>query len=200
MVGRKFDFVKRLDEEVALLPAEACRNLVLMGLVCCSELSHQSFALSGQIEGVSPLVFGGRATLGETSTLKIIQQRNKIGAPDSESEANVLLLQARIQFDNGQNTVLYRADVESGKGLREIAKHGQLSPSEGISNEVGKMAEIDNFVGQARGAVRTLERSSSFFCHQRIWLNSHTGELQEGRFAGHRLLIRRAETFDNFWW
>jgi hypothetical protein len=172
MGGGKLDFVKRLDKEVALLPAEASRDSVLMGLVYFSEFMHQRFALIGQIQRVSSLVICGRPALGQTPTLKVIKQRNKIRAPDSECEANVLLLQAWIQLDNGQDAVLYRADVELGKGLREIAKHGELSPSERISNKVGEMAEIDNFVGQARGAVGTLKRSSSFFCHQRIWLNS----------------------------
>jgi hypothetical protein len=147
MVGGKLDFVKRLDKEAALLPAKACRNPVLMDLVCFSELTHQRFALSGKIQRVSPLVISRRATLGQTPPLKIVEQRDKIRAPDSECEANVLLLQAGIQFDNRQDAVLYRANVESGKGLREIAKHGELSSSERISNEVGEMTEINDFVG-----------------------------------------------------
>ena len=48
--------------------------------------------------------------------LKIIKERNEIRAPDPDRQADILLLEARVAFDDGQYAVLHRTDIESGKG------------------------------------------------------------------------------------
>lgn len=77
--------------------------------------------------------------------LKIIKKGNEIRAPDPDRMANMLLLEARVLFDDGQYAVLHRTDVESGKGAQEVTKYGELGLSESVPDEVGKMTEIDGF-------------------------------------------------------
>jgi hypothetical protein len=101
--------------------------------------------------------------------LKIIEEGNEIRAPDPDRQANVLLLQARVLFDDGEHAVLHRTDVEPGKGSQEVTKYGELGLSKSIPDEVGEMAEVDGFGRRIRKALRSLS-PSSFLCHQPLGL------------------------------
>ena len=101
---------------------------------------------------------GGRAPSCDAAMLEIIEEGNEICTPDPDRKANVLLLQARVSFDDGQYAVLHRTDFESGKASQEIAKHGELGLPEGISNKVGKMTEVDCFGRRIWRTTRSLSR------------------------------------------
>jgi len=96
--------------------AEASRNSLFVSLIYLPEFAHQRFSRFGQIQSPCALVVGGWAPSREASMLKIIKERNEIRAPDPDRQADILLLEARVAFDDGQYAVLHRTDIESGKG------------------------------------------------------------------------------------
>jgi hypothetical protein len=142
-VGRKFDPVQRPNQQFTLMLAKAGGNSLLVSPVYLPELPHQRLALIGQIKRASALVVLRRTAPGQAPTHEAVEKRNEICPPDPDRQANILLFQARIPFDYGKYTILYRADVQSGERPQEIPEYGKLGLSQRISQQIGQVAEID---------------------------------------------------------
>ena len=116
-----------------------------MGPVDPPQLAHQQFAFFGKEQGAGALIVGGEGAPRQPPVLEIVQQRDEIRTPDPDRPADLLLLQSRVLFDDRQHAVLHRTDVEPGKRPQEVTKYRELSLSESVPEEVGKMTEIGGF-------------------------------------------------------
>src|SRR5581483_356356 len=167
-VGAGLDRIEHLDQQPAFRRAQAGCDSGLVDRIRLSEFPHQRLATLGQVQGAGTLVVRRRSTPCQAPMLELIQQAHEIRTSDADRLANMLLLQARVTLDDGQDAVLYRANVESGKGPHEVAKNRQLRLSERISYELRKMTEIDRRRRRTR-RLAGAPGSFRFLCHRPDW-------------------------------